>query len=144
MIHEEARIDLGEDGLGGSCPEHDDIFGDDAGGSDKAGKMDYSKPFKLFDEKGMGVIPVDQFRYGYRRRFLGCSWAPMIDGKKTIVRQCFSTLLAMIDLQSFVSRTRCSGHSDPALTSHLSPSCTTMCCRCRRSAITSTSNRFRR
>lgn len=64
MIHEEARVDAGEDGLGGNGPEHDDIFGDDAGGSGKAEKMDYSKPFKLFDEKGLGVIPVDQFRSG--------------------------------------------------------------------------------
>ncbi|CAM9186272.1 unnamed protein product, partial [Ectocarpus fasciculatus] len=62
MIHEEARVDVGEDGLGGNGPEHDDIFGDDAEGSGKAEKMDYSKPFKLFDEKGLGVIPVDQFR----------------------------------------------------------------------------------
>ena len=24
--------------------------------------MDYSKPFRLFDEQGLGVIPVDKFR----------------------------------------------------------------------------------
>lgn len=61
MIHEEARVLDDEDP--GHRPGHDDIFGEDVGGAGAAGeKMDYSKPFKLFDEHGLGVIPVDQFR----------------------------------------------------------------------------------
>lgn len=44
MINEEARGD--PTALGG--------------GKDK--ELDYSKPFRLFDEQGLGVIPVDQFR----------------------------------------------------------------------------------
>lgn len=61
MIHEEARVLDDEDP--GNRPGHDDIFGDDAGASGSAvEKMDYSKPFRLFDEQGLGVIPVDQFR----------------------------------------------------------------------------------
>lgn len=57
MIKEEARVDSADD------PEHDDIFGDGVAGDGGAGdKMDYSKPFKLFDEQGLGIIPVDQFR----------------------------------------------------------------------------------
>ncbi|CAM9175845.1 unnamed protein product [Hapterophycus canaliculatus] len=60
MINEEARVDPADD------PQHDDIFGDDGdgGGGDCQGseKMDYSKPFRLFDEQGLGIIPVDQFR----------------------------------------------------------------------------------
>eukprot|EP00903_Cladosiphon_okamuranus_P013950 g12974.t1 len=61
MIHEEARVLDDEDP--GNRPGHDDIFGDDVGPSGVAGeKLDYSKPFRLFDEQGLGVIPVDQFR----------------------------------------------------------------------------------
>lgn len=33
-----------------------------ASGDGKDSKLDYSKPFRLFDEQGLGVIPVDQFR----------------------------------------------------------------------------------
>lgn len=60
MIHEEARVPP-EDG---GAPEEDDIFGDGDGDGDgeRTEKMDYSKPFRLFDEQGLGVIPVDQFR----------------------------------------------------------------------------------
>lgn len=25
-------------------------------------ELDYSRPFRLFDEEGLGIIPVDQFR----------------------------------------------------------------------------------
>ncbi|CAM9842968.1 unnamed protein product [Pylaiella littoralis] len=53
MIHEEARV---------PPEEEDDIFGDDGDGEPPTEKMDYSKPFRLFDERGLGVIPVDQFR----------------------------------------------------------------------------------
>lgn len=63
MIHEEARVADDEDP--GNRPGHDDIFGDDAGAAGGGGSgenMDYSKPFRLFDEQGLGVIPVDQFR----------------------------------------------------------------------------------
>lgn len=61
MIHEEARILDDEDQ--GNRPGQDDIFGDDAVATGGAGEnMDYSKPFRLFDEQGLGVIPVDQFR----------------------------------------------------------------------------------
>lgn len=54
MIHEEARVPPKD------TPEEDDIFGD--GDGETTEKMDYSKPFRLFDEQGLGVIPVDQFR----------------------------------------------------------------------------------
>lgn len=61
MINEEARVDPADGN------QHDDIFGDDGdyGSADGQGseKMDYSKPFRLFDEQGLGIIPVDQFRW---------------------------------------------------------------------------------
>lgn len=61
MIHEEARAD--------PVPSEDGIFGSSGGARGENGassglesEMDYSKPFRLFDEQGLGVIPVDQFR----------------------------------------------------------------------------------
>ncbi len=61
MINEEARV-LDDEGAENSG--HDPIYGSDDGAAAGSGgaKMDYSKPFKLFDEQGLGVIPVDQFR----------------------------------------------------------------------------------
>lgn len=61
MINEEARAD--------PAPSEDGIFGSSGGARGENGassgvesEMDYSKPFRLFDEQGLGVIPVDQFR----------------------------------------------------------------------------------
>lgn len=43
---------------------NEEAKGDDDGGGDKEKdkQLDYTKPFRLFDEQGLGVIPVDQFR----------------------------------------------------------------------------------
>ena len=62
MINEEARVL--DDEVAGNAG-HDPIYGSDDGGAEGPGgaKMDYSKPFRLFDEQGLGVIPVDQFRF---------------------------------------------------------------------------------
>lgn len=45
MINEEARVE---------APGDKPLTGPPA--------MDYTKPFKLFDEQGKGIIPVDRFR----------------------------------------------------------------------------------
>ncbi|CAM9405848.1 unnamed protein product, partial [Choristocarpus tenellus] len=58
MINEEART-LPENGKGVTARSLSG-GGDDSGGNSVS--MDYSKPFKLFDEKGEGVIPIDDFR----------------------------------------------------------------------------------
>lgn len=56
MINEDARIEFdGRKGKGRRSTNDADIFGENAW-------MDYSKPFQLFDEQGLGAIPVDQFR----------------------------------------------------------------------------------
>lgn len=58
MINEEARVELslGDRATGVDGGEHG------AGRTGPAVEMDYAKPFRLFDEQGLGVIPVDQFR----------------------------------------------------------------------------------
>lgn len=45
----------GRKGKGRRSTGDAEIFGESAW-------MDYSKPFQLFDEQGLGAIPVDQFR----------------------------------------------------------------------------------
>lgn len=57
MINEEARVDPFDDNK--QALSGDDIFG--AGDGETTG-LDYSKPFRMFDEQGLGVIAVDQFR----------------------------------------------------------------------------------
>lgn len=68
MIHEEARV---------PPEEEDDIFGDDGDGEPPTEKMDYSKPFRLFDERGLGVIPVDQFRLCVQKQKHSSSHQPV-------------------------------------------------------------------
>lgn len=64
MINEEARVDSEDNNTPqnktSSSALDDDIFGDGSG--ETPAEMDYSKPFRLFDEKDDGVIPVDRFR----------------------------------------------------------------------------------
>ncbi|CAM9910415.1 unnamed protein product, partial [Ascophyllum nodosum] len=60
MIEEEAKIDP-KDESGEGDPIGRDVFGEGSKGVGTA-RVDYSKPFELFDEQGLGVIPVDQFR----------------------------------------------------------------------------------
>lgn len=71
MINEEARVDPADDpnfkssAAGGGGGGEGGIFdsGEEDGHGDEATvRMDYSKPFRLFDEQGLGVIPVDTFR----------------------------------------------------------------------------------
>lgn len=69
MINEEARVEPTDDqnlkssataGVGGG---EGGMFDSGEEDDDEATvRMDYSKPFRLFDEQGLGVIPVDKFR----------------------------------------------------------------------------------
>eukprot|EP00904_Undaria_pinnatifida_P002651 jgi/Undpi1/12387/HiC_scaffold_5.g02059.m1 len=64
MIDEEARVEpIDDDNLKASTADGVGGMFDDSGDeATRTVQMDYSKPFRLFDEQGLGVIPVDKFR----------------------------------------------------------------------------------
>lgn len=68
MIDEEARVDPADDpnfkssAAGGGGGGEGGIFDSGEEDDEATVRMDYSKPFRLFDEQGSGVIPVDKFR----------------------------------------------------------------------------------